>query len=66
MTIDKARELIKVQANLGGGYNSNAVKLILAEVRHSHGQQAVDSIIKEFELERIFGLHVGTSFARPV
>ena len=65
MTLDKAKELIEVQANLGGGYNSNAVKLILAEVTQDHGQSAVDSLIREFELERIFGLAVGRHFKRP-
>lgn len=65
MTIDKARELIRVQANLGGGYNSNAVKLILAEVQREHGQSAVDGLIREFDLETIFGLVPGTSFSRP-
>jgi hypothetical protein len=28
MTLDKARELLAIQAELGGGYNRNAVKLI--------------------------------------
>jgi len=65
MTLDKAKELISVQANLGGGYNSNAVKLILAEVSQFHGQSAVDSLIQEFELERIFGLTPGSNFKRP-
>jgi hypothetical protein len=50
MTIDKARELIRVQADLGGGYNTNAVKLILAEIQNEHGQTAVDSLIREFDL----------------
>ena len=66
MTIDKARELIRVQADLGGGYNSNAVKLILAEIQSAHGQTAVDSLIREFDLETIFGLTPGSTFNRPV
>jgi len=32
MTLDKARELLKVQAGFGGFYNRNSAKLILAEV----------------------------------
>ena len=32
MTLDKARELIQVQLSFGGGYNRNAVRLILAEI----------------------------------
>jgi hypothetical protein len=42
MTLDKARELLKVQAGCGGFYNSNSVKLILSEVSREHGQAAVD------------------------
>ncbi|MFA7095036.1 MAG: hypothetical protein WC383_00960 [Gammaproteobacteria bacterium] len=62
MTIEKARELLAVQANLGGGYNRNAARLILAEVAKDHGQEAVDRLIVELDLERIFGFTPGTSF----
>ncbi len=33
MTLDKARELLKIQAGFGGFYNSNSAKLILSEGR---------------------------------
>ncbi len=62
MTIDRARELIAVQVSLGGGYNRNAVRLILAEVQREHGQAVVDKMIVEFDLEQVFGLTPGTSF----
>lgn len=62
MTLDKARELVAVQAGLGGGYNRNSARLILAEVQREHGQQAVDRLIREFDLERIFGFKPGTVF----
>ena len=61
MTLDKARELISVQANMAGGYNRNSAKLILAEVQREHGQEAVDRFIREFDLERIFGFRPGVS-----
>jgi hypothetical protein len=61
MTLDKARELIGVQVNMAGGYNRNAAKLILAEVEKEHGQAAVDRLIREFDLERVFGLQPGRS-----
>ena len=32
MTIDKARELLQVQAGFAGFYNGNSAKLILSEV----------------------------------
>ncbi len=64
MTLSKAQELIRVQADLGGGYNRNAVRLILAEVQREHGQQAVDQLIRHFALDVVFGLHTGTVFTR--
>ena len=42
MTLDRAREFLKVQAGFGGFYNSNLPKLILSEVSWEHGQAAVD------------------------
>lgn len=62
MTLDKARELLQVQAGFGGFYNSNSAKLILSEVGREHGQAAVDQLIRELELEKIFGFEPGTRF----
>ena len=61
MTLDKARELIGVQVHMASGYNRNAAKLILAEVEKDHGQDAVDRIIRELDLERVFGFKPGRS-----
>jgi len=63
MTLDKARELIQVQLAFGGGYNRNAVRLILAEISNEHGQGAVDRLIRELDLEEKFGLTAGTDFS---
>ena len=63
MTLDKARELTQAQLGFGGGYNRNAVRLILAEISNEHGQQAVDRLIRELDLEARFGLTVGTDFS---
>ena len=62
MTLDRATELLKVQAGFGGGYNANSSKLILSEVMREHGQQAVDGLIAELGLDRIFGFQRGTRF----
>lgn len=62
MTLDKARELLQVQASFGGFYNGNAAKLILSEVFREHGQTAVDALIRATELDRIFGFEPGTRF----
>ena len=62
MTLEKARQLLKVQADFGGFYNANGAKLILAEVLREHGQPAVDQLILELDLERIFGFKRGTAF----
>jgi hypothetical protein len=59
MTLEKARELLLVQANFGGGYNRNSARLILAEVLREHGQPAADALIRELRLDEIFGLTTG-------
>ncbi len=61
MTLEKARELLAVQTSLGGGYNRNAARLILAEIEREHGQSGVDQLIRECRLETLFGLVPGTS-----
>ena len=62
LTLDKARELLKVQAGFGGFYNSNSAKLILSEVNREHGQAAVDQLIQELKLDEIFDFEPGTRF----
>ena len=62
MTLDKARELPKVQAGFGGFYNSNSAKLILSEFSREHWQVAVDQLIRDLELEKVFGFEPGTRF----
>ena len=62
MTLDKAGELIGVQLQFGGGYNRNAVRLILGEVQREHGQAAVDALIRDLGLGQAFGLQPGTDF----
>jgi hypothetical protein len=64
MTLDKARELIEVQLGFGGDYNRNAIRLILAEVQREHGQQAVDRLVGEMNLEQAFDLAKGADFNR--
>lgn len=62
MTLDRAHQLLKVQADFGGFYNANSAKLILSEVQKEHGQSAVDSLIRELNLQQIFGFMPGTRF----
>lgn len=59
MTLDKARELLRVQVAFGGGYNRNAARLILTEVAKHHGQAGVDQLIEEFDLTTLFGFKPG-------
>lgn len=54
MTIDKARQLLKVQADFGGAYNRHSAQLILAEVTREHGEAAAQQLIIELELHKIF------------
>jgi hypothetical protein len=62
MTLDRAKELLQVQAGFGGFYNANSAKLILAEVNREHGQGAVDQMIRECQLDQVFGFEPGTRF----
>lgn len=64
MTPDRARELIAQQVSFGSGYNRNAVRLILGEIQRGHGQDEVDKLILEHDLERVFGLKPGTDFSK--
>ncbi len=63
MTLQKAREMLELQVSLGSGYNRNAARLILAEVQREHGQQAVDQLIQELDLEQAFGFRRGMKFS---
>lgn len=40
MMLDKARELLSVQAGFGGFYNGNSAKLTSSEGHREHGQAA--------------------------
>lgn len=62
MTLDKARELLRNQSQVAGGYTKNGAKLILAEAQKEHGQEAVDQLIRELDLENVFDFKPGTFF----
>ena len=62
MTLDKATEMLEAQAGFGGFYNANSAKLILAEVSRDHGQAAVDRLIRELNLDKVFGFEPGMRF----
>ena len=55
MTLDKARQLLQVQVDFGGGYNRNSAKLILAEVVREHGQAEANQMINQMHLDEVFG-----------
>ncbi len=59
MTLEKAKELLKVQADFGGFYNANSAKLILAEVTREHGPAAADRMIRDLDLDKVFGFEPG-------
>jgi hypothetical protein len=64
MTLAKARELLAAQAGFGGGYNRNGARLILAEVAREHGQGEVDRLIRDLQLDQVFGIAPGEKFAQ--
>jgi hypothetical protein len=59
MTLDRARQLLEVQAGFGGSYNRNGARLILAEVAREHGQEAADALIRELRLAAVLGIAPG-------
>ena len=62
MTLDKANELLATHANLGGGYNRNAVKMILAEIMRDYGQAQVDELIIKYDMQRLWQFKPGMVF----
>ena len=50
------------QMAFSSGYNRNAAKMVLAEVMRDHGQQAVDALIREYDLEKQWAIKPGTKF----
>ncbi len=64
MTLNKAREMIADHVAIAGGYNQTSTKIILGELQNDEGQTAVDSVIREFQLEELWGFALGTKFER--
>ena len=64
MTLEKAREIIADHVAIAGGYNRTASKIILGELQKDEGQAAVDTIIREFNLQELWGFAPGTHFER--
>ena len=64
MTHERARELISQQLAFGGGYNRNAVRLLLAEVQRKHGQASVDQLSNDMDLASAFALQPGIDFSK--
>ena len=65
MTLDKARELLQTHITMGSGYNRQAARLVMAEVMNNHGQEAVDQLIRELNLEDRFDFRPGMKFTTP-
>lgn len=52
------------QTNKSGDYNRNGVRCVLGEEELEHGQQAVDRLIRGFDLDAISGSATGTDLSR--
>ncbi len=66
MTLDRARQFLSIQTSFGGGYNANSAKLILSEMQKEHGQAVVDQLIREMNLDEVFGFEPGTHFENGI
>lgn len=64
MTLDKARQLLQVHVDFGGGRNTNGARLIIEDVVREHGQNAANQLITEMRLDEIFGF-APVSLPRP-
>ncbi len=62
MTLEKAHELIAMHSGSGGGYNQNAACMVHGEIMRDYGQEAVDSLIREYDLEKQWEIKPGTKF----
>jgi hypothetical protein len=56
MTLEKARQLLEVQAGFGGGYSRNGARLVLAEVEREHGRAAAERLVRELCLGETLGI----------
>jgi len=55
MTLEKARQLLQVHIDFGGGRNRQGARLILEDVIREHGQEIGNQLIAELHLDEIFG-----------
>lgn len=66
MTLDKTRELSAAQSGLGSGPDSgnirNAASMAPGAVMRDHGQDAVDALIREHDLEKQWQIKPGAHF----
>jgi len=62
MTLEKAREIIADRVTTAGGYSQTGARMVLGELQKDEGQAAVDTIIREFNLEELWGYTPGTRF----
>lgn len=62
MSMETAIERIRQQLEIGSGYSRHSIMMVLGEVSRAHGQQAADFLIREFELERLYGFVPGRQY----
>ena len=62
MTLENAHELIAMHPSPGSGYNRNACRIVHGEVMRNYGQETVDSLIREYDLEKQWEIKSGTKF----
>ena len=58
MTLEKARELIAMHVDPGSGYNRNGAWRIMRD----YGQQAIDQLIRDYDLEQKWQIKPGIHF----
>ena len=62
MALDRTREQLEVQAIFRGLYNGISARHFLSGIQLNHGQAAIDRLIREPGLGKIFGFKPGARF----
>ena len=56
MTLERVRDLLRLQTDFGGSYNRASARRILAEVKTEFGAEIATQLIIEFNLTESFGI----------
>ena len=56
ITIEEAKVKIENAMSKGGAFTHNVISLVLRNVANTHGCDAANSLIDEFDIEHLYGI----------